>query len=136
MKKNGDRADHPHGEHDSSLAIAGPDATLGGYFLEHGRPPGFDGADGQPYTVGLESEKTPNLAAPFEGYLVFPRWAATGLGVVGHVESPTLVSGKSREEVLERLGELSLRRVKALLDEDIERRDANGEEERSGEDRG
>jgi hypothetical protein len=100
-----------------------PDTTLGGYFREHGRPPGFEGPDGEPYTVALEVEKTPNLAAPFEGYLVFPKWATTGLGVVGHVETPTLAAGKTRDAVLETLGELPLSRVKGLLDEAVARRD-------------
>jgi len=100
----------------------GPDTTLGGYFEEHSRPPGFEGVDGEPYTVALEAEKTPDLAAPWEGYLVFPRWASTGLGVVGHVETPTLLRGRSREGVLEELGQTPLGKVKELLDEAIRRR--------------
>lgn len=114
----GDPADEAPAEWD---VHAGPDATLGGYFREHNRPPGFEGADGEPYTVSPEVEMTPDLEAPFEGYLVFPRWAATGLGVVGHVETATLVRGRSSEEALERLGELPLLRVKELLDEAIAR---------------
>jgi hypothetical protein len=93
-----------------------PDATLGGYFREHNRPPAFEGADGEPYTVSPEAEKTPDLRAPWEGYLVFPRWAHTGIGVVGHVESDTLVSGRSRDDVLRQLGQLSLARVREILD--------------------
>lgn len=100
---------------------ASPDATLGGYIGEHDRPPGFEGADGDPYTVSLEVETTPSLETPFEGYLVFPRWAATGLGVIGHVETPTLVWGRTREEVIDQLGELPLSRVKQLLDEAVAR---------------
>ena len=38
------------------------DATLGGYFSVHDRPPAYDGPDGHPYTVSLEVEKTPNLS--------------------------------------------------------------------------
>ncbi len=101
-----------------------PEATLGGYLREHGRPPGFEGADGEPYTVSLEVEKTPNLAAPREGYLVFPRWASEGLGVVGHVETPVLCRGKTGDAVFQELGELPLHRVKELLDEAIRRRRA------------
>ncbi len=97
-----------------------PDATLGGYFREHSRPPAFEGVDGEPYTVSIEVEKTGNLLAPFEGYLVFPRWASTGLGVVGHVETPTLLTGTNREEVEGRLGNLPLVQVKVLLDEAID----------------
>jgi len=121
--------DHPvpepstNGNGDPSRpAHGGPDTTLGGYFQEHSRPPGFEGLDGEPYTVALEAEKTPDLAAPWEGYLVFPRWATTGLGVVGHVETPTLLRGRSRESVLEELGKTTLGRVKELLDEAILRR--------------
>jgi hypothetical protein len=96
-----------------------PDATLGGYIREHSRPPAFEGADGEPYTVAIEIEKTGNLHAPFEGYLVFPRWASTGAGVVGHVETDTLLSGTNREQVESRLAALSLVHVKLLLDQAI-----------------
>ena len=92
------------------------DLTLGGYLREHSRPPAFEGVDGEPYTVSAEAEQTPNLRAPYEGYLVFPRWAVTGLGVVGHVETGTLERGPSREAVLEALRRLPLRRVKEILD--------------------
>jgi len=103
---------------------AGPDATLGGYLREHRRPPAFEGSDGDPYTVSLEAEKTPDLRAPWEGYLVFPRWAATGVGVVGHVETGTLVRGRTQEEAIAALGDLPLLRVKALLDEAVARQQA------------
>lgn len=100
-----------------------PDATLGGYFREHDRPPAFEGEDGQPYTVSPEVEKTGNLPAPYEGYLVFPRWAETGLGVIGHVETPTLITAQTREEAQRRLGELPLVQVKELLDRAIRARE-------------
>jgi hypothetical protein len=96
-----------------------PDATLGGYLRTHDRPPAFEGADGQPYTVSPEVEKTGNLPTPYEGYLVFPRWAATGLGVVGHVETPTLVTARTRDEAEGALRELPLVQLKVLLDEAI-----------------
>jgi hypothetical protein len=98
------------------------DSTLGGYFEVHSRPPAYDGPDGHPYTVSLEIEKTANLRTPYEGYLLFPRWADTGVGIVGHVETPTLVQGASREQALERLGSLTLIEVQRLLIESIERR--------------
>jgi hypothetical protein len=99
----------------------GKDSTLGGYLRTHSRPPAFEGIDGEPYTVSPETEQTPSLAAPYEGYLVFPRWAATGAGIVGHLETPTLVQGRSRQEVLEALERLSLEEVKTLLDGAITR---------------
>lgn len=98
------------------------DATLGGYFRTHNRPPAFEGVDGQPYTVSIETERTANLRRPWIGYLVFPRWAETGLGIVGHVETPPLWEGRSSEEVITAAGETPLLRVKELLDEAIGQR--------------
>lgn len=100
-------------------APSAADLTLGGYLEEHNRPPAFEGLDGEPYTVSPEVEQTPNLLAPYEGYLVFPRWAATGVGVIGHLETSTLHRGVSREAVAGELGRLPLWRVKELLDEAV-----------------
>ncbi|MSR37054.1 MAG: hypothetical protein EXR95_10535 [Gemmatimonadetes bacterium] len=99
-----------------------PDTTLGGYFAVHNRPPAFEGVDGQPYSVSVEAEKNPNLRAPWVAYLVFPRWAEAGLGIVGHVEPPVLWEAKSREEVEALAGRTPLFEVKGLLDEAIRRR--------------
>jgi hypothetical protein len=98
------------------------DGTLGGYIGHHNRPPGFEGPDGYPYTVSLEVEKTPKLQAPFSGYLIFPRWAETGTGIVGHLETPVLLHGKSREEVMAQLEALTLLEVNNLLRGAIMRR--------------
>lgn len=84
------------------------DATLGGYIRVHNRPPAFDGPDGHPYTVSLETEKTGDLRAPIAGYLVFPRWAQNGVGIVGHVETPTLCRANSAEEAREGLEAMTL----------------------------
>ena len=97
------------------------DSTLGGYFQVHSRPPAYDGPDGHPYTVSLEVERTSNLRAPYAGYLVFPRWATTGVGIVGHVETPTLCECATQEEAQRRLGELHLLEVQQLLREAIAR---------------
>ena len=107
--------------HESDDIHGVPDATLGGYLDTHDRPPAFEGADGHPYTVSLEVEQTPDLRAPYVGYLVFPRWAATGLGVIGHVQTPVLCRERGRAAAEDRLRELSLDRVKSLLDDGIER---------------
>ena len=132
MSRNAEGPDsaprHPdeHGEasHPTEDDVHGTaDATLGGYIEEHDRPPAFEGVDGHPYTVSIETERTPNLAAPIEGYLVFPRWATNGLGIVGHVETPTLWRGRSPEEVARRAGETPLLRVKSLLDDAITNQD-------------
>jgi hypothetical protein len=95
------------------------DSTLGGYMRVHSRPPAFEGEDGQPYTVSIEVERTANLRAPWGAYLVFPKWAETGLGVVGHVETPVLWEAREEQEVIRLAGETPLSRVKELLDEAI-----------------
>lgn len=91
------------------------DGTLGGYFRVHDRPPAFEGPDGHPYTVSIETERTADLRAPWEGYLVFPRWARTGVGIVGHVETDTLWRGASREDVMSEAGHCTLSQVQAWL---------------------
>ena len=70
----------------------------------------------------VEVEKRADLHAPWIGYLVFPRWAETGIGIVGHVETPALWEGPARDEVEEMAGRTHLARVKELLDEAIHRR--------------
>ncbi|MFQ5536495.1 MAG: hypothetical protein ACE5GJ_03485 [Gemmatimonadota bacterium] len=92
------------------------DGTLAGYFHTHDRPPAFAGPDGHPYTVSIEVEQTADPRTPFEGYLVFPRWAESGLGILGHVESPTLHRGRTSQEVVDALGGLALVEVKTILD--------------------
>lgn len=109
----------PIAPHANGSILEAPDGTLAGYFREHLRPPAFEGCDGEPYSVSPETEKTPDLRAPYEGFLVFPRWAGDGIGVLGHVESQTLVRGASREDVLAELGAFPLTVVKAILDEAI-----------------
>lgn len=99
--------------------MAQDDTTLGGYFRVHDRPPAYEGSDGHPYTVSLETEKTGDLSAPYSGYLVFPRWARTGVGIVGHVETRTLVQARTGEEVTAGLGALTLYDVQDLLEEAI-----------------
>jgi hypothetical protein len=112
-------SDRPTDEPRDDDPVASPDDTLAGYFEVHDRPPAFEGPDGHPYTVSMEVEKTGDLRAPFNAYLVFPRWAATGLGIVGHVETPTLAECSSSEEAMEHLGALTLLDVKHLLDEAV-----------------
>jgi len=92
------------------------DTTLGGYFSVHDRPPAWEGSDGHPYTVSLETEKTGDLKTPWDGFLVFPRWAQNGVGVVGHVETATIARHRTEDEVLKALGDLDLHEVKQLLE--------------------
>ncbi|MEM7416054.1 MAG: hypothetical protein AAF389_11190 [Gemmatimonadota bacterium] len=103
--------------------MANDDVTLGGYIRVHDRPPAFDGPDGHPYTVSLETEKTGDLRAPVAGYLVFPRWAQSGVGIVGHVETPTLCTGASVDEVKEQLEAIALITVQQHLHDAIERKE-------------
>jgi hypothetical protein len=106
----------------AEAALPPDDGTLGGYLQVHERPPSFEGPDGYPYTVSVEVERTGNLVAPFQGYLVFPRWAATGAGIIGHAETPTLVECRTEREAQERLCALSLAEVRQLLDDALARR--------------
>lgn len=116
-------ADRTEQGDEGGAAVGTPDGTLGGYLQIHNRPPAFGGSDGHPYTVSIEVEKTGNLVAPYNGYLVFPRWAQTGVGIVGHVETPTLASCRSQAEAERRLGDLTLLDVQRLLEEALARHD-------------
>ena len=123
---------HPEDERhaatpDPPEAPGDEDATLGGYLKVHSRPPAFEGADDHPYTVSIEIERTGNLIRPFVGFLMFPRWAKTGLGIVGHVETPVLWEGAARSAVEEEAGLISLFRVKQLLDEALLRQEGGSD---------
>jgi hypothetical protein len=106
----------------SAHPTTGVEDTVGGYLSVHQRPPAFQGSDGHPYTVSLEVEKTPNLHAPFAAYLVFPRWAESGVGIVGHLETPLLLQETTREKAEEALGALTLLEVKEHLENAIQHR--------------
>ena len=97
------------------------DSTLAGYFRVHDRPPAYEGSDGHPYTVSPETEKTGDLRAPWIGYLVFPRWARNGVGIVGHVETGDIVRTATQEEARAALGALTLHDVQARLEHAIAR---------------
>jgi hypothetical protein len=101
---------------------AAHDVTLGGYIDTHNRVPAFEGADGQPYTVDVATDETGDPARPFAAFLVFIRWAATGAGIMDHVESGDVGAGATEEEARQAAMELSLFEVKAELDAAIARR--------------
>jgi hypothetical protein len=91
------------------------DATLGGYFSEHERPPAFEGPDGDSYTVeiivepaGLDDE------GPWCGYLFFLKWH--GSEPVGHVETEYLAEAATEAAARAELEKLALHEVKCLLD--------------------
>lgn len=110
--------------HDTRTAA--DDTTLGGYLQVHERPPAFEGPDGHPYTVSIEVEKVADPRTPFEGFLVFPRWAFTGVGIVGHLETPTLWRRSSPDEVHLAAGALTLVQVQEHLNDAIRNRAAEG----------
>lgn len=93
-----------------------PDRTLGGYLKVHQRPPAFEGSDGSPYTVDVFVDQDPDEVSPFRGALLFVRWSRLGDTPESHLETDYLVSGKSRREVVKQLRDLSLYRVKELLE--------------------
>jgi hypothetical protein len=95
------------------------ETTLGGYTAIHGRAAAFLGGNGEPYTVGIETEETGDAAAPWVGYLVFLRWAQTGSTVMGHLVTPDLVSADTDADARAALESLTLHEVRGLLDEAI-----------------
>lgn len=97
-----------------------PDLTFAGYVETHDRVPAFEGSDGEPYTVDIDTEETPE--GDWVAFLVFVRWAATGAGIMGHVTSADVARGGSEEEVREAALELTLYELKTELDRAIARR--------------
>lgn len=97
------------------------DLTFAGYVMTHDRVPAFEGSDGQPYTVDIDTEETGDPERPWAGFLVFVRWAATGAGIMGHVVSEDVVWGRSEHEARERALDLTLYELKSELDRAIDR---------------
>lgn len=100
------------------------DTTLGGYPAVHGRAPAFQGADGQPYTVAVETDSTGDPDRPWAAYLVFLRWSQTGSAVMGHLETGDLAWGRTEEEARASLESFSLARVREILDGTIRAKEA------------
>jgi hypothetical protein len=99
------------------------DTTLGGYMAVHGRAAAFEGGDGEPYTVAIETERQEDEAG-WTGYLVFLRWSQTGSAVMGHFETGDLTHGASETEARGALEAYPLAQVREILDEEIARRGA------------
>jgi hypothetical protein len=102
------------------------DTTLGGYRAVHGRSPAFEGADGEPYTVAVETDATDDPEQPFAAYLVFVRWSRNGTAVMGHLETGDLETGPTEAAAHEALEAWPLARVKQVLDEAIRARAGKG----------
>jgi hypothetical protein len=86
---------------------------------KHDRAAAFSGSDGQPYSVAIYVEEEPDVRGLYGAALLFVRWSTSGDRPVGHVETETLVWGRTPEEAQSRLESLSLYDVKAALDEAI-----------------
>jgi len=97
-----------------------PDLTFRGYVETHDRVPAFEGSDGQPYTVDIDTEETP--AGDWAAFLVFVRWAATGAGIMGHVTSEDVARADTEDEAREAALALTLYELKTELDRAIARK--------------
>lgn len=102
--------------------VEASDLTLGGYIEKHDRVPAFEGADGQPYTVDIDVEETGDPERRWVAFLIFVRWAATGAGIMGHLESGDVARGDTEEAARQAARELTLYEIRSELDAAIERR--------------
>jgi len=98
------------------------DTTLAGYQAIHGRSPTFEGSDGMPYSVAIETEAAEDADDSWAAYLLFLRWAETGTAIMGHLETDDLVWGRSSEDAARQAGSLTLHRVKEILEATVVRR--------------
>ncbi len=104
------------------------ETTLGGYQAVHGRAAAFEGSDGEPYTVAIETERAED-GSGFVSYLVFLHWSQTGSAVMGHFETGDLASGATDKEARDLVEAMPLRQVREILEAEITRRrsdDADG----------
>ncbi len=95
--------------------------TLGGYMQKHERAAAFGGSDGHAYSVAIYVDEEPDIRGLYGAALLFVRWSPGGDRPSGHVETETLVWGKTPSEARSRLESLSLYDVKDALDEAIAR---------------
>jgi hypothetical protein len=86
---------------------------------KHERAAAFEGADGQPYSVGIYVDDEPDEKGRYGAALLFVRWAPSGDRPMGHVETPVHTRGATPGEANDRLEAWSLFDVKAALDEAI-----------------
>jgi hypothetical protein len=86
---------------------------------KHDRAAAFGGSDGQAYSVAIYVDEEPDVRGLYGAALLFVRWSAAGDRPLGHLESETLVWGKTPAEAEARLASLSLYDVKGALEEAI-----------------
>jgi hypothetical protein len=91
------------------------DDTLAGYAAVHGRPPGFTGCDGQPYSVGVFSDDDPGPDGRYGAALLFIRWSPSN-APDGHLESDYLAFSVNAPAAEAEVGKLALDDVKRILD--------------------
>jgi hypothetical protein len=89
--------------------------TLQGYVAVHGRPPGFTGSDGHPYSVGVFSDDHPGPDGRYGAALLFIRWSSSN-APDGHLESDYLAYNSAAAAAEAEIGRLSLYDVKRILD--------------------
>lgn len=89
--------------------------SLSGYVTVHGRPPGFTGSDGHPYSVGVFSDDDRGPDGRFGAALLFIRWSANN-APDGHLESDYLAFSDTASAAEAEVGRLSLLDVKRILD--------------------
>jgi len=92
-----------------------PDDTLAGYVSVHGRPPGFQGSDGRPYSVAVFSDDDPGPDGRYGAALIFIRWSAVN-APDGHLESDYLAFSDDPSAAEAEVGRLPLAEVKRILD--------------------
>ena len=97
------------------------DTTLGGYPAVHGRAAAFEGSDGEPYTVAIETEAAED-GDGWVAYLIFLRWSQTGSAVMGHLETGDLERGSTEQEARAALEAYPLQKARAVLEREIARR--------------
>ncbi len=92
------------------------DATLGGYFEVHERPPAFTGTDGRAYSVAVYVSDQPDEDGRFGAALLFVQWSESGDRPEGHLETDYLAFGETPAAAEASLRSLSLYDVKQHLD--------------------
>ncbi len=91
------------------------DDTLAGYVTVHGRPPGFEGSDGRPYSVAVFSDDDPGPDGRYGAALIFIRWSPSN-APEGHLESDYLAFSEDPAAAEAEVGLLPLADVKRILD--------------------
>ena len=95
--------------------MTAPDDTLAGYVAVHGRPPGFEGSDGRPYSVAAFSDDDAGPDGRYGAALIFIRWSPAN-APEGHLESGYLAFSNNPAAAEAEVGRLTLSEVKRILD--------------------